>query len=96
VRSLQAYILVNRRKKRQARLSQSLRRRVGRGGFAVSSVAVLVLALVLVSISAAYANLISDLPSVAQLPVLLEPERGILMQPTRLYDRSGENLLLGA
>jgi membrane peptidoglycan carboxypeptidase len=94
VRSLQAYILVNRRKKRQARLSQSLRRRVGRGGFAVSSVAVLVLALVLVSVSAAYANLISDLPSVAQLPVLLEPERGILMQPTRLYDRSGENLLL--
>lgn len=36
---------------------------------------------------------IDSLPDVTALPVLLDPETGSLLQPTRLYDRSGEHLL---
>jgi membrane peptidoglycan carboxypeptidase len=94
LRSLQAYLLVNRRNKRQAHLSHSLRRRLGRGGFGCGSIAALLLAAGLFMLGNAYANLTAGLPSVAQMPLLLDPEAGVLMQPTRLYDRSGEKLLL--
>jgi membrane carboxypeptidase/penicillin-binding protein len=94
LRSLQAYLLVNRRNKRQTHLSHSLRRRLGRGGFGCGSVAVILLAVSLFMLGTAYANLTSGMPSVAQLPVLLDPIQGSLMQPTRLYDRTGEKLLL--
>lgn len=40
-----------------------------------------------------YANLTNDLPSAQILPTLLNPEDGTLLQPTRLYDRSGQHLL---
>jgi len=40
-----------------------------------------------------YANLVRGLPSIGALPVLLNPPDGILLQPTRLYDRSGQVLL---
>ena len=40
-----------------------------------------------------YASLTRDLPPLAYLPALLEPPDGILLQPTRLYDRSGQHLL---
>ena len=41
-----------------------------------------------------YANLTRYLPSVEVLPSLLEPPNGTMLQPTRLYDRSHENVLL--
>jgi membrane peptidoglycan carboxypeptidase len=94
VRSLHTYILVNRREKRRAQFTHSLRHRSELGGFACGSIAVLILALALVLTGLAYANLTADLPSVAQLPVLLDPENGVLLQPTRLFDRSGEKVLL--
>jgi membrane peptidoglycan carboxypeptidase len=94
VRSLHVYILVNRREKRRVHLVHSLRHRVELGGFAFGSLFVLFLAVGLVMLGVAYANLTTGLPSVAQLPVMLDPDRGILLQPTRLYDRAGENLLL--
>jgi membrane carboxypeptidase/penicillin-binding protein len=75
-------------------MSHSLRRRLGRGGFGCGSIAVILMAASLFLLGTAYMSLTSDLPSVAQLPYLLDPERGFLMQPTRLYDRTGEKLLL--
>jgi hypothetical protein len=42
----------------------------------------------------AYASLTSELPSIEKLPVLLEPPDGLYREPTRLYDRSGEHVLL--
>jgi len=42
---------------------------------------------------AAYASLTSDLPAVSRLPELLDPNNGPLNQPTRLYDRSGTQLI---
>jgi membrane peptidoglycan carboxypeptidase len=40
-----------------------------------------------------YAFLTSDLPAIEQLPVLLDSQKGELLQPTVLYDRSGTQLL---
>ncbi len=41
-----------------------------------------------------YANLTHDLPSVEVVPSLLEPPDGTMLQPTRIYDRLHENILL--
>jgi membrane peptidoglycan carboxypeptidase len=41
-----------------------------------------------------YTQLIRGLPSPLNLPLLIEPPYGILLQPTRLYDSSGQHLLL--
>lgn len=43
--------------------------------------------------AAAYVNLTADLPSIARLPALLDAQNGLLLQPTRIYDRSGSHLL---
>ena len=37
----------------------------------------------------AYADVTRDLPSVEILPRLLNPPDGLLLQPTRIYDRTG-------
>lgn len=44
-------------------------------------------------LSLTYSNLTRDLPSIASLPPLLEPPTATLLQPTRLYDRSGEHVI---
>ena len=59
-------------------------------GIAVSIVA----ALSILAGGLAYADLTHDLPSIEYLPVLLSPPDGLLLQPTRLYDRTGAHLLL--
>lgn len=41
-----------------------------------------------------YASLAHDLPSIEILPGLLEPPDGLFLQPTRLYDRTGTQVLL--
>jgi len=41
-----------------------------------------------------YVQLTRDLPSVQLLPILLNTRDGQLLQPTRLYDRTGQHLLL--
>ncbi len=48
----------------------------------------------LIGLGAGYVSLTADLPPVSQLPAWLDPETGALLEPTRLYDRSGEHLLL--
>ncbi len=54
----------------------------------------LILAGLILAAAFAYADLTRDLPSVEQLPRLLTPPDGLLLSPTRVYDRSGEHLLL--
>lgn len=65
--------------------------RLGLGCSAVFALAGAVLGLLLAVL---YTSLARGLPSLALLPELLDPPDGLLLQPTRLYDRSGENLLL--
>lgn len=52
----------------------------------------LLAALILFSVTS-YANVTSGLPSIEALPVLLSPPGGMLLQPTRMYDRSGMHLI---
>ena len=50
-------------------------------------------ALILIAVPLAYSNLVQDLPSLAALPLMLEPPDGLLLHPTQILDRSGEHVL---
>jgi membrane peptidoglycan carboxypeptidase len=54
----------------------------------------LALAGALAGLGIAYAEVTRDLPSLAALPALFTPGSGPWLQPTRLYDRSGQHLIL--
>lgn len=53
----------------------------------------LLVAALIITTAFAYVNLARDLPSVEILPTLLNPPDGLLLQPTRIYDRTGDNVL---
>ncbi len=53
----------------------------------------LVLGLFIILGAFAYADVTRDLPSTQILPILLNPPDGLLLQPTRIYDRTGLQLL---
>jgi membrane peptidoglycan carboxypeptidase len=93
VRHIHLYSLVDRRKRRKLAAGQSLRRRLSR--LMVGCVALALVGLVAVTLfaSLAYASLVDGMPSLDALPRLLNPVDGLLMQPTRMYDRSGQILL---
>jgi len=65
-----------------------------RNGFAgVTAILVFAAAAAAVLLVLAYANLTAGLPSTVILPSLLDPQNGLLLQPTRIYDRSGQTLI---
>jgi membrane peptidoglycan carboxypeptidase len=85
-------IIRQRRHRRQlpGKKAQGRTRRVVVGiGFIVSA---LLLVLVLVA-TLAYASLTVGLPPLSQMSVLLDPQNGQLLQPTRMYDRTGQHLI---
>ncbi len=53
----------------------------------------LVTAALIIVTAFGYVGLTRDLPSVQILPVLLNPPNGLLLQPTKIYDRTGENVI---
>jgi hypothetical protein len=55
-------------------------------------VSLLIAALIFVT-AFSYVNLTRDLPSVETLANLLNPPSGLLLQPTRITDRTGENVI---
>jgi membrane peptidoglycan carboxypeptidase len=65
-------------------------------GLALGCSAMLSLAVVTLIFLAAlvYADLAAGLPSLDSLPLLLDPPDGLLLQPTQIYDRTGQHLLL--
>jgi len=63
------------------------------GGIGFGIVISLLLAIVILFAALTYADLTRDLPSAELLPALLNPPDGLLLQPTRVYDRTGEKLL---
>ena len=58
-----------------------------------SALGVLLIVLLLFTAGGAYARLTAGLPSLQRLEADLNPRDGLLLQPTRLYDRTGQNLL---
>jgi membrane peptidoglycan carboxypeptidase len=86
-------ILRSRRTRRLAKLRKGDER--SRGAIlSVGMILSLLIAAFILVTALTYANLTRDLPSVEILPRLLNPPDGLLLQPTRIYDRSGQNLLV--
>jgi len=67
---------------------------LGRAGLGLALLTSLGLAALFIWSTTAYSNLTQDLPSLEIIPQLLEPPNGLLLHPTRFYDRSGEIILL--
>ena len=79
---------------RQRRRESAGRRpgvRLGLGCATLLSLFVLVLG---IASTLTYLQLVRDLPSLETLPGLLDPPDGLLLEPTRLYDRTGSHVLL--
>ena len=58
----------------------------------ITSIGILI-ALLFLSVAALYAIILQGIPSIEAIPALLEPPDGLLLSPTRFYDRSGEHVL---
>ncbi|MDO9300216.1 MAG: transglycosylase domain-containing protein [Anaerolineales bacterium] len=85
-------ILRSRRERRLAKQRTSSNR--ARGALlSVGMVFSILLAALILFGAFAYADVTRDLPSVEILPRLLNPPDGLLLQPTRIYDRTGEQAL---
>lgn len=79
---------------RHRRATREQRSPLARLGLSCSLLAALFAATFIIVLAGLYANITHNLPSLALLPELLDPPDGLLFQPTRLYDRSGEHVLL--
>jgi len=79
------------RQERQLRARRDPTSRIGLGCVTLLS---LLAAIGAIAITLAYTNLSRGLPSLDALPALLNPADGVLRQPTRIYDSSGEHILL--
>ena len=85
--------IIRQRHHRRSQISRSARQRSQRAAFGFGFVISAVLILAILGAVLAYAGLTSGLPPVAEMPILLNSTNGILLQPTRLYDRTGQHLL---
>ena len=85
--------IVWRRRSRSRKAGRGPAAQIKRGGIALLAVFSLALFVGIVAFSMYYAAITTDLPNIEGLPLLLG-ERGALRQPTRLYDRTGEQLLV--
>jgi membrane carboxypeptidase/penicillin-binding protein len=94
VRPSHLYLLLKSRHRWQERYQRSIHLRLLGGWNVFLAIVGVLLAVALFIIGLAYAGLTYDLPSHQTLPVLLNNQNGMLLQPTRLYDRSGQVLLL--
>ncbi len=85
--------ILRRRRDRRESAHRSVEARTRRFALGVGFVLSLLLALLILGTAIFYANLTRDLPSVKSLPGMLNPPDGLLLQPTRIYDRSGQHIL---
>jgi membrane peptidoglycan carboxypeptidase len=93
LRSLQTSLLVNRRNKRQANRRYSPSHRFSQVSLGCGSVVAVLMMVGLLLLGMLYARLTTNLPSLAIIENELNPGSGGFQQPTRLYDRTGKNLL---
>ncbi len=85
-------ILLRRRERRIESRQQAESRRTG-GLIGFGLLFSTILGVFIIALAFGYASVTADLPSLDLLPILLDPSSGLLLQPTRLYDRSGTHLL---
>jgi membrane carboxypeptidase/penicillin-binding protein len=82
-------LIHSRVKRRKKRKSTPL----GRAGFAFALLFSLFSVSLIMGFVIYYNHISQDLPSADYLPVLMDPERGLLMQPTRIYTQDGDEVL---
>jgi membrane peptidoglycan carboxypeptidase len=85
--------ILKRRRDRRAASRRSVEGRTRRFSLGCGFVLSLLLALLIFGSALFYAGLTRNLPSVDILPGLLNPPDGLLLQPTRVYDRTGQHIL---
>ncbi len=93
MRSHLLYTLINRRQQRKTRRLYSFRERLWRVGLGLGAVVSLSLVGGVFVLALLFAGLTGDLPSLDPLPKMLDPQNGWLLEPTRLYDRSGQEII---
>jgi len=82
--------IVRLRRQRQDQPSGKAGRWIGAG---CSLLLALLVALTGLGLAALYTALTAGLPAVEILPALLDPQQGLLLQPSRIYDRSGTQVI---
>lgn len=83
------------RARRERRLNQQNKNSNRQRGFVLSIgiIISILLGVVIILGAFAYADITQDLPSTEILPRLFNPPNGLLLQPTKIYDRTGLQLL---
>ena len=82
--------IIRSRKKRRAKDHKNP---AGRVGLASATVLSLLVSLFVIGAAFLVPQIVRDLPSPAELTNLLSPPNGELLEPTRLYDRTGNEIL---
>ncbi len=79
---------------RQRRREKTQNTPVSRAGLGCAALFSLCAAIAFIGLTLFYTTLTRDLPPLETIPLLLEPPNGLLLHPTRFYDRSGEYVIL--
>ena len=85
--------ILRRRRDRRENARRGVESRTRRFALGFGFILSILLALLIVGAAIYYAELTRDLPSVQMLPGMLNPPDGLLLQPTRIYDRTGTHVL---
>ncbi len=85
--------IVHRRRERKADARRRRESRLRAAGLGLGYLFSIALAIAIFASVLAYADLTRDLPSIEQLPILLNQTDGLLLQPTRVYDRTGGQII---
>jgi len=86
--------LTQRLRTRQRRRIRERRNPAGRLGLLASILLSLAATVIVIPLALVYIGLLRNLPSLETFPQYLEPPNGWLLQPTRLYDQTGQHILL--
>jgi membrane peptidoglycan carboxypeptidase len=85
--------ILRRRRDRRESARRGVESRARRFAIGFGFVLSILLVLLILGTVFYYAELTRDLPSIEALPGLLNPPDGLLLQPTRIYDRTGQHIL---
>ena len=85
--------IIRSRQHRNEKKKRSLSRRISQFALGFGIVVSLLISFLIIVSTFLFASLTANLPSLENLPLLFDPPQGKLLQPTRLFDRSGEEII---
>jgi membrane peptidoglycan carboxypeptidase len=92
-RSASPLTIVRQRRHRRDGTRHSARQQTQRLAFGFGTIVSAAAVVLVLAAALTYASLTRDLPPVEELEAQLNPSSGLMLQPTRLYDRTGQHLL---